>query len=435
MFQKLVTLAVCVTLVSFSAYGQNSLRETLVKHNLPITPLVESGLQFAEKQASGPANTANRGGALRLDSIRVFNAYFDKDSVLLSHSHFSYPHPDTTITKKDAYNNGIWIPESKSYTIEKNLYSAQADHKWDATAAEYVPESLAEIFYHSAAKTEYDSIRLFGWNGAAWEEQFSVINEFNADNRIARTYISFMGLAIITINTYDAAGNLTESNEIAELLPGFSVPISKTNYIYQNNRLSEKLEYSIEEPGKPPLPTTKTNYKYDTNGDEIEVKESDWNAKDSIWTLVNAIYRTFDSARRISTETEENLGSDTSRIRHTFAYISGSDYSREETYQWDNLENEWYLGERTYYYYSGSVRTVEPLAQADLKVSPNPVYETLRLEVPANTHIIIRDINGRSLYSGNDATINFAEKPAGTFFVSAFYNSQWHYAKVVKQNN
>ena len=434
MFQKHITLAVVLTLAAFSVFAQTSLRETLKKHHFPITPGVERGLQLIEKHEV--KNTAaGRGTAIQLDSILRFYSYFDADSTIGSRDYFFYPHPDTMLVQLDVYNNGLWVPQYHSVFATSGLYFTQVDSKWDEVLEDYIPETLIELNYHNAAKIVYDSLRFYGWNGSDWEENVFVKNDFDANDRISRTYISFMGISIISIFTYDAAGNILETNEIAELLPGFAVPIGKTVYVYQQNRLTEKIDYSIEEQGKPPLETGKTTYEYDAKDNVIQEDEYDWNAQDTSWALINSYQRVFDTDKRLISEIHELLGADTSKTRTDFSYFVEDKVSLNASYQWDELDQKWFLDQRSYYYYSGSVRTVEPLAIADLNAFPNPVFGWLYLKIPADATVTVRDINGKMIHSGNAAAIDFAKYSSGTFMVSAFYGKQWHYAKIVKLND
>jgi hypothetical protein len=129
------------------------------------------------------------------------------------------------------------------------------------------------------------------------------------------------------------------------------------------------------------------------------------------------------------------MASDSSRTRTDQFYVEGDNFRLIAEYQWDKVDQKWYLNTRDYYYYSGSVRTRE-LSIADLKISPNPVAASmpLRVNVPVEVPVTVQDMFGRTVQyvpKGHNGTLQLGTLAPGTYTISAVYDGKNHYAKVV----
>lgn len=431
MFQKRFTFTALLFLFTFSILSaQMSTRDLLSKYHVNITSGLSRVLDRVEGNKDQPAVGA-RMNPLRLDSTKVF-IFSGPDSIPETRVVYAYPHPDTVVLLSDTYVNAVWERATRTYRVTSGDNYGELTEDWDENTGEYVPADLLQV-WGATPSSRLDSLKTFTWDGSAWQVSVALLNTHNSAGELIRSRLFFSGFAFVTNYSYNASGELSESTQGLELAPGVVVPVGRTVYTYKNGELVESVSYAKDDVTSPEVPSEKIVYQYDNARNQTLVAEYQWNVKDSLWSPIRITESTYTAQNLLQQETITQYP-DTSLTRTVYAYLPTEETRRMDQLTWDKVDKKWYLDSREYYYYSASVRTLEPAALR-MEVSPNPVTGMLRLEVPLNSLVTVRDMTGRTVQSqrltqGN--MLDFSHFASGTYILSAWYEGRWHVAKIVK---
>lgn len=389
--------------------------------------------------------------ALQLDSTITYHGYDDLllDSFPQTRTVHTYlPQYDAETVTEYSYDFDQWtaINRTTRFTDELDREVAILAELYDPVAQSWVPESLLDMFPRGDSPDLLDSVLVSGWSADSndWVRVMTIWNVFDDQERIMESFtlVSVFEPAILFKDVYEYDDNGDNTAIYSYLVDGdLLIPAGFLEYTYDNHYVTSVIYLAEDEFGMP-YPIERITYEYTEFWKERDVKLYLINATLNGWILVQQSQYDYDEEQRLIAHDlaiyhEEE---DDEFTRTNYEYIEGEYIARESNLILATGFPVYELQTRKYYYYSdGGVTGTpnQPVAVKDLKMSPNPTFDFVHVELESDARIQVINMQGQLLQQftlqNGYTTLDLNDLPAGVYQLHAQTTEGIYAGKLVKQ--
>ncbi|MDX2281997.1 MAG: T9SS type A sorting domain-containing protein [Saprospiraceae bacterium] len=380
---------------------------------------------------------------LQLDSTKTFYGYdvpFPGDSTPLFRSKYRYEPLNVKIEENEQFEDGKWKKMSRNTFLGDGLgrdLEITGEIYLDSSQ-QYFPESRLLNYPHGNSKTLSDSIFAYSWNmdTQEWTLILEVHNQFDANDRLleSRSLIDLFGTPVWLKDKYfyDAQGdNIRIETYFSD--GAFEVLTAKVENAFENHQPVETIAYIVDD-NSGFAPQSRVSRTFES-GLEKETLSFEWNYETNDWQQTESIRYDYDSAKRVifneKTFYVENGPAEQERI--TYAYKDEDNLALESIYF--GFDNNFFLSDRKYYYYSGGMSGTNDLKAEALTLRPNPTLGQVQIQLDEQAVYKVFNATGELVSSGicqPNSTLQLNNLPTGMYFISAFTSNKMFSGRLVK---
>ena len=453
--KRLLLPVLCWALAMSHLFAQNQLPLSLADYAVNWSYSVKNMLQAGGYDVPGPKaefeltpKIRTRSNELQLDSTVTYFGYNEgsSDSLPLLRNVYNYPQHNIEVITEYYYDLGQWHALART-TLNHDelgrLLEAFAQY-YDEDTKNFIPDSRVVLFPHGLTE-EADSFFVDVWSAELndYVRQLAVYNTFDDEDRIIESLSSIelfeFPILFLDRNRYNHAGELFLTESFS--LDGEEeIPAGRTEYWYSDGLLSTETTYISEGP-QGFIAERKIDYLYFPTQKLSTVSSYEWDAEKTDWKLIHVTGYGYDGAGRINLLEDVDLESGSiSRTRKTTSYVRDEYVSAELKYNYDNLNDEWVLDDKTYFYYDGlsaNEPDPDPVVADAVFLYPNPSSGMVQVKLPGKVSVHIYTLTGQFVQkfylAPGERLIDLGALPAGIYQVLAKSDEDYFSGKLAIQ--
>ncbi len=443
--KRLILLIAVLALYGQTARAQRTLPPALAGYahayadafrTLGFEPEVRPGKHVANGDARGSV-------PLTLDSILSFVNY--PDSLPNFREVFTYPQANVEVDVQSIFESGAWTTTGRitQYADGLGRVTELLIEGVDSLTGQFVPSQRILVYPRGDSPVNVDSLILLGWVPDIGEYEALFISRYYYDNleRIDEvvTTINFFGLIFNQLDyyTYDGQGRLVliESFLMDEAV---TIPAGRTEFTYDGDLLASELSLVSDEMGGF-VPDTRVDYDYTDEGLQDTVISFVWDELAADWREVSFVDSDYDASGRLvaATSVETDDFGTVFRSRDEYEYLDEDNLFRYSFFQWNEVDQDWFLFERSYYFYAELTSTGRPGDPvSSLLLAPNPTSGSVRLETGGQPGTVwVYSLNGHlahyQVLAAGDQDVDLSRLPAGLYQVRLLTGDRQFAGRVV----
>ena len=397
---------------------------------------VEGNVHASDQRGSVP---------LTLDSVLTFVEY--PDSLPAFREVLTYPADNVEVDVQSIFEGGAWTNTGRITQYEDGLgrITELLIEDVDSLTGQFVPYLRTLIYPRGDSPVDIDSIILLSWVPDIGEYEALFISRYYYDllERVDEvvTTINFFGLVFNQLDyyTYDGEGRLIliESFLMDEAV---TIPNSRTEYTYDGDLLASELYLVSDEMGGF-VPDTRVDYDYTEEGLQDTVISFVWDELAADWQEESFVDSDYDPSGRLVAETsvETDEFGTVFRSRDEYEYLDEDNLFRYSNFQWDDVGQDWFLFERSYYYYAELTSIASPRdLVSPLALWPNPTSGRVRLETGDESGVVwVYSLSGQlvdhQVLVAGKRELDLSRLPAGVYQVRLLSGDRNYAGRVVVQ--